>query len=125
MSRRIVQRYLSSDGFPERAPGSGRRSKGKSQLDPYLVYLRERWNEGLHSGSRLFCEIKERGYTGSASLLIPLLSHGEETLVESLLFMAGNSDGSGLTCHSHSFFLPPERSFFHAITFREASCILI
>lgn len=26
MSRRIVQRYLSSDGFPERAPGSGRRA---------------------------------------------------------------------------------------------------
>jgi transposase len=69
MSRRIVQRYLSSDGFPERAPGSGHRSKGKSKLDPYLVYLRERWNEGLHSSSRLFCEIKERGYTGSASLL--------------------------------------------------------
>jgi transposase len=69
MSRRIVQRYLSSDGFPEHAPGSGHRSKGKSKLDPYLVYLRERWNEGLHSGSRLFCEIKERGYTGSESLL--------------------------------------------------------
>ena len=33
MSRRIVQRYLSSDGFPERAPGSGRRPKGKSKLD--------------------------------------------------------------------------------------------
>src|SRR5437773_5638538 len=34
MSRRIVQRYLSSDGFPERAPGSGRRTFGKSKLDP-------------------------------------------------------------------------------------------
>ncbi len=30
MSRRIVLRYLSSDGFPERAPGSGRRACGKS-----------------------------------------------------------------------------------------------
>jgi len=73
MSRRIVQRYLSSDGFPERAPGSGRRAFGKSKLDPSLVYLRERWNEGSHSGSRLFCEIKERGYTGSESLLRQLL----------------------------------------------------
>src|SRR5260221_1070950 len=73
MSRRIVQRYLSSDVFPERAPGSGRRAFGKSKLDPYLVYLRERWNEGSHSGSRLFCEIKERGYTGSESLLRQLL----------------------------------------------------
>jgi hypothetical protein len=69
MSRRIVQRYLSSDGFPERAPGSRLRAPGKSKLDPYLGYLRERWSVGEHSGSHLFCEIKERGYTGSASLL--------------------------------------------------------
>ena len=69
MSRRIVQRYLSSDGFPERAPGSGLRANGKSKLDPYLGYLRQRWNAGEHAGSRLFAEIKERGYTGSESLL--------------------------------------------------------
>jgi len=69
MSRRIVQRFLTSDGFPERAPGSGLRAPGKSKLAPYLAYLRERWNAGEHSGSRLFCEIKERGYTGSESLL--------------------------------------------------------
>src|SRR6266705_2804209 len=73
MSRRIVQRYLASDGFPERAPGSGRRAFGKSKLDPYRGYLRERWNAGEHSGSRLFAEIKERGYTGSESLLRRLL----------------------------------------------------
>src|SRR6266852_37044 len=73
MSRHIVQRYLCSDGFPERAPGSGRRAFGKSKLDPYLIHLRERWNAGEHSGSRLFCEIKERGYTGSESRLRQLL----------------------------------------------------
>ena len=43
MSRRIVQRYLCSDGFPERAPGSGRRAFGTSKLDPYLIHLRGRW----------------------------------------------------------------------------------
>jgi transposase len=69
MSRRIVQRFLASEGFPERAPGSGWRAFGKSKLDPYLAYVRERWSAGEHSGSHLFCEIKERGYTGSASLL--------------------------------------------------------
>ena len=69
MSRRIVQRFLTSEGFPERAPGSGVRAPGKSKLDPYLAYLRERWSAGAHSGSRLFGEIKERGYTGSESLL--------------------------------------------------------
>src|SRR2546426_421492 len=45
----------------------------KSKLDPYLIHLRERWNAGEHSGSRLFGEIKERGYTGSESLLRQLL----------------------------------------------------
>ena len=73
MSRRIVLRYLSSDGFPERAPGSGGRAFGKSKLAPYRGYLRERWNAGEHSGSPLFAEIKERGYTGSESLLRRLL----------------------------------------------------
>lgn len=73
MSRRIVQRYLASDGFPERTPGSGRRAFGKGKLDPYLAYLRERWNAGEHSGSRLFGEIKERGYTRSESLLRHML----------------------------------------------------
>jgi transposase len=69
MSRRIVQRFLTAGTFPERAPGSGLRAFGKSKLDPYLGDLRERWSAGEHSGSRLFAEIKERGYTGSNSLL--------------------------------------------------------
>ncbi|GAC1650382.1 MAG: ISL3 family transposase [Ktedonobacteraceae bacterium] len=68
-SRRIVHRYLVAEAFPERAPGSGVRPRGKGKLDPYLPYLRERWSAGEHSGSHVFAEIKERGYTGSASLL--------------------------------------------------------
>lgn len=73
MSRRIVQRYLSSDGFPERAAGTGRRTFGKSKLDPYLGYVRGRWDAGEHSSTHLFAEIKERGYTGSQSLLRKVL----------------------------------------------------
>ncbi len=80
MSRRIIQRYLSSNGFPERAPGSGLRGPGKSKLDPYLDYLRQRWNAGEHSGSRLFAEIKQRGYTGSASLLRHVLGEWRTAL---------------------------------------------
>jgi len=73
MSRRIIHRYLSAEVFPERAPGSGVRPRGKSKLDPHLAYLRERWNAGEHRGSHLFREIKERGYSGSESLLRHLL----------------------------------------------------
>ena len=67
ISRRIVHRYLAAEAFPERAPGSGVRPRGKSKLAPYLAYLRERWNAGEHTGSHLFREIKQRGYTGSES----------------------------------------------------------
>jgi transposase len=73
MSRRIVRRFLTSETFPERASGSGRRPKSKGKLAPSLAYLHDRWNAGEHTGSHLFREIKERGYTGSESLLRRLL----------------------------------------------------
>ncbi len=37
---------------------------GKRKIDPYLPYLRERWDAGVHNNTRLFGEMKERGYTG-------------------------------------------------------------
>jgi transposase len=67
ISRNTVQRSLSSPGFPERAEGSGVRASGKTKLDPYLPYLREQWNAGVHNCSRLFDLVKERGYTGCQS----------------------------------------------------------
>jgi len=73
MSRRIVCRYLVAEAFPERTPGSGMRARGKSKLAPHLAYLRDRWNAGEQTSSHLFREIKERGYTGSESLLRRLL----------------------------------------------------
>src|SRR5258708_23837581 len=80
MSRRTVQRFLTSEGFPERAVGTGVRPRGKSKLAPYLEYLRARWDTGEHGGSRLFGEIKERGYTGSASLLRHVLGEWRTAL---------------------------------------------
>ncbi len=67
ISRNTVQCYVSSPGFPERAEGSGRRAKGVSKLDPYLPYLREHWDAGIHNCSHLFDLVKERGYTGCQS----------------------------------------------------------
>ncbi len=67
ISRNTVQRYVCSPGFPERAEGSGVRASRKTKLDLYLSYLREQWNAGIHNCSRLFDEVKERGYTGCQS----------------------------------------------------------
>ena len=73
-SRKLVQRFLASPGFPERTPGSGLYQSRKRKLAPYLPYLRERWASGMDQGAQLFREIKERGYTGSPSLLRRLIA---------------------------------------------------
>src|SRR5712692_1713534 len=80
MSRHVVQRFITSPAFPERASGSGLRAIRKSKVAPYLAYLRERWEAGMHNGSHLFGEIKQRGYTGSASGLRRLLGEWRTAL---------------------------------------------
>lgn len=77
ISRKTVKHFVTAPAFPQRVPGTGFRPKGTGKLDPYLPYVRSRWEAGVHKGSHLFDEIKARGYTGSASLLGQLLSSGE------------------------------------------------
>jgi hypothetical protein len=67
INRNTVQRYVCSPGFPERAEGSGQRPKEKTKLGPYLPYLRQRWDAGIHNNSQLFAEIRARGYMGCQS----------------------------------------------------------
>ncbi len=80
MSRHIVQRFIATPTFPERAPGSGLRAIRKSKVAPYLAYLREQWDAGMHNGSHLFRQIKERGYTGSESGLRRVLGEWRAAL---------------------------------------------
>src|SRR5262245_51688496 len=42
-----------------------KRGKGRSQLDEFDAYLRERWSSGCHSAGQLFRELREKGYKGS------------------------------------------------------------
>ena len=37
------------------------------KIDPYRSYLRERWEQGVHNGQKLWEEMRERGYAGSYS----------------------------------------------------------
>lgn len=66
LSRRTVLRWLQAPSFPERQP----RAKQPSQLDPYKGYLLKRWNDGCHTGSLLYREIKERGYGGKKGTVL-------------------------------------------------------
>jgi transposase len=65
VSRKVVHRSVRAGTFPERVPTGTRQSK----LDPYLPYLRRRWEEGCHNGSQLARELEAQGFRGSASLV--------------------------------------------------------
>lgn len=78
VSRQLVHRFVTAGSFPERAPSSRRHSK----LDPYLPYLRQRWEQGCHNGVQLAHEIPVQGYRGSASLVGQYLSHWRAGLPE-------------------------------------------
>ncbi len=60
VGQRTVQRWLATGTFPERKP-----REQASQLDQYLPYLFERWEDGCHTIACLFRELVERGYKGS------------------------------------------------------------
>lgn len=62
IGKSTVFRYLRSATFPER---QSRSDRGRSVLDPYQAYFRERWNDGCHDAMRLFHELKAQGYLGS------------------------------------------------------------
>jgi transposase len=57
---RTVQRWLAAGTFPERKP-----REQTSQLDRYLPYLFQRWEDGCHNMASLFRERIEQGYKGS------------------------------------------------------------
>jgi transposase len=70
VSRKVVHRSVTAGTFPERVP-TGRR---QSKLDPFLPYLRKRWEQGCHNGLQLARELKAEGFRGSASLVGKLTS---------------------------------------------------
>ena len=80
VSRQLVHRFVTAGSFPERAASSRRQSK----LDPYLPYLRQRWEQGFHNGLQLAREIQAQGFRGSASLVGQHLSNWRVGLPEPL-----------------------------------------
>lgn len=70
ISRNTVRSYVAAEAFPEQ----GLRSKRRSLLDPYLPYLRERWQAGCQNAAQLQREIAACGYRGSHTIVRSLLS---------------------------------------------------
>ena len=67
---------MTAESFPERAPTGQRRSL----LDPYLPYLRQRWEQGSRNGRQLAREIQAQGFRGSTALVSQLIGKWRASL---------------------------------------------
>jgi transposase len=65
IQRKTIRRWLRAGQFPERKPVTGRRS----HIREFHEYLQQRWNQGCHNATRLFQEIRARGYRGSRQMV--------------------------------------------------------
>jgi transposase len=64
MHRATVRHWLGAGSFPERA-----RRRVTSRTDPFLDYLRRRWDEGCHNAAQLTREIRALGFSGSSVMV--------------------------------------------------------
>jgi len=70
--RKVVSTFIQAEIFPEQA---SRPRKGvMSKLDPFVPSLLTRWQQGEYNGAHLYQEIRAQGFTGSYSLVRPLLA---------------------------------------------------
>jgi transposase len=65
LSERTVNRWLAAGRFPERT----RRPEARRLLAEHRPYLDRRWAEGCRTVARLCRELRDRGYTGSCTLV--------------------------------------------------------
>jgi len=73
ISRTTVYRYIRLDGPPERKQPRPRRRQHKV-LDPYKEHLLRRWEEGCHTATRLWREIRGMGYCSSYANVVRFLT---------------------------------------------------
>lgn len=65
LSREAVVRFIHSEQFPERATPT----RGPILIDPFLPFLKQRWEEGCDNVKHLWREIKGKGFTGSVHMV--------------------------------------------------------
>lgn len=71
ISRTTAYRYLRLGGPPERKQYGPR----STVLDPYKGHLLTRWDEGCHTATRLWREIRTMGYRSSYTNVVRFLAH--------------------------------------------------
>jgi len=75
MNRKTVQRWLRHDQFPERKPPH----HAPPKVNDFAEYLQQRWNEGCHNASRLYREIRAKGYQGKRGMVAVLVAAWRKT----------------------------------------------
>jgi transposase len=75
IGRKTVRRWLRRREFPERKPPHRRPAK----VTEFADYLQQRWNEGCHNASRLYHEIREKGYTGKRGMVATFVAVWRKT----------------------------------------------
>jgi len=75
MERKTIRRWLRRGEFPERKPPHRRPPK----VNEFGDYLQQRWNEGCHNASRLYQEIREKGYPGKRAMVARFVASWRRT----------------------------------------------
>jgi hypothetical protein len=61
---KTIRRWLRAGQFAERKPAHRR----PARVTAFAEYLEKRWTEGCHNATRLYQEIRQKGYTGKRSM---------------------------------------------------------
>jgi transposase len=75
MGRKTIRRWLRRGQFPERKPPHRKPPK----VNEFVDYLDQRWKEGCHNASRLYHEIRLKGYEGKRAMVARLVASWRTT----------------------------------------------
>jgi transposase len=75
MERKTIRRWLRRGEFPERKPPH----RPPPKVSEFADYLKQRWNEGCHNASRLYQEIRQKGYMGKHAMVRRFVSGWRKT----------------------------------------------
>jgi transposase len=75
MERKTIRRWLRRGEFPERKPPH----RPPPKVSEFADYLQQRWNEGCHNASRLYQEIRQKGYSGKRAMVRRFVSGWRKT----------------------------------------------
>ena len=75
LGRKTIRRWLRQGQFPERKSPHRRPPK----VNEFADYLQQRWDEGCHNASRLYQEIRQKGYSGKRAMVARMVSGWRKT----------------------------------------------